>query len=173
MSRKLEKNGLWESSRMMLPEHREALAQRRKPQGQGQAQAQAEAEAATAAVAKPNVPTQEELRLIRNYALLPIMLSIVENNYRNIETSSYALKKLYMTATQALLNLIHADLTQVRKTLKERKIKVHEEERIDGAIGYRFVCRGYEDSFAITRDVVRAEISVKIAEYISVLFRQK
>jgi Icc-related predicted phosphoesterase len=171
MSKKLEKNGLWESSRMMLPEHREALAQRRKPQDQDQDQDQAQA--ATAAVTKPNVPTQEELKLIRNYALLPIMLSIVENNYRNIETSSYALKKLYMAATQALLNLIHADLAQVRKTLKQRKIKVHEEERIDGVIGYRFVCRGYEDSFAIMRDVVRAEISVRIAEYISVLFRQK
>jgi hypothetical protein len=159
MSKKLEKNGLWESSRMMLPEHREALIERRKPQAE--------------ADNKPNVPTHEELKLIRNYALLPIILSIVETNYRKIETSSYPLKKLYITATEQLMSLVHADLVQVKKTLKERNIKVFEDERVDGVIRYRFVCRGYEDRFAMIRDVVRAEISVKIAEYISLLFRQK
>jgi len=30
MSKKLEKNGLWESSRMMLPEHREAIIEQNK-----------------------------------------------------------------------------------------------------------------------------------------------
>ncbi|BFH15030.1 hypothetical protein J6TS7_14890 [Paenibacillus dendritiformis] len=29
MSKKLQKNGLWESSRMMLPQHKEALLNRR------------------------------------------------------------------------------------------------------------------------------------------------
>jgi hypothetical protein len=32
MSKKLEKNGLWESSRMMLPQHREAFIARQKEQ---------------------------------------------------------------------------------------------------------------------------------------------
>jgi hypothetical protein len=34
MSKKLEKNGLWESSRMMLPQHREAFVASRQVQNQ-------------------------------------------------------------------------------------------------------------------------------------------
>lgn len=156
MSKKLEGNGFWESSRMMLPEHREALVQRR----------QAKAEDSP----KRNVPTREEMALIRNYALLPMILSIAESNRRNMETSSYALKKLYITVTGQLMNCIHADLAKVKKALKERDIKVYEDERVDGAIRYRFICRGYEGSLAMTREVVRAEISVKIADYIRIRF---
>jgi hypothetical protein len=160
MSKKLEKNGLWESNRMMLPEHREALLQRRQPKTEQD-------------MNRPNVPTQEELSWIRSCILLPILLSIVENNLQSIKTSSYPLKKLYITATQLLMDLIHSDLVKVKKLLKERNIKVFEDERIDGAIRYRFVCRGYEDSFAIMRDIVRAEISVKLSDYVRVLFKQK
>ncbi len=158
MSKKLDKNGLWESSRMMLPEHREMLVQRRKQPPESQD--------------RPNVPTQEELTLIRNYALLPVMLSVVENNYKRIETSSYPLKKLYIAATQALMNLVHADLSQTRKALKERNIKVFEDERADSAIHYRFICRGYEDKFSLIRDVVKAEISVRMAKYIAKIFSE-
>lgn len=55
--------------------------------------------------------------------------------------------------------------------MKVRNIKVFEEERVDSAIHYRFVCRGYEDTFAMMRDVARAEISVRISRYVSDMFR--
>jgi hypothetical protein len=152
MSKKLEKNGLWESSRMMLPEHREALVRRTQPEPE-----QPE---------RPNVPTREELG---SCALLPVMLSIVETSGRTVAASTSPLKKLYMTATQVLMNLIHADLVQVKKELKARNIRVCEDERIDGAIRYRFICRGYEDSLSLIRDVVRAEIGVKLGSYINVM----
>jgi hypothetical protein len=153
MSKKLEQNGLWESSRMMLPEHRQALIDRTQPERQE----------------RPNVPTREELGLIRSYALLPILLSIVETSARSVEASTSPLKKLFRMATHVLMNLIHADLMQVKKELKSRKIKVYEDEKIDGGIRYRFICRGYEDNFALIRDVVRAEVSVKLGEYIRLM----
>ncbi|WP_281887756.1 hypothetical protein [Paenibacillus sp. YYML68] len=165
MSKKLHNNGLWESSRMMLPEHREALIERRKSK-------QDEAGVEGAPVARPNVPTQEELAWIRSSALLPIMLSIVENNLQTIQTSSYPLKRLYVSATHLLMDAIHADLAKVRKSLKQRGIKVFEDEKIDGAIRYRFICRGYEDSFVMLRDMVRAEISVRLSDYIGGIFQR-
>jgi hypothetical protein len=158
MSKKLEKNGLWESSRMMLPEHRQALVERRAPKAEPPD--------------KPKLPTEEELKLIRSFALLPIVLTIVESNYLSMDNTSSPLKKLYITATQILMNRIHGDLVEVRKALKERGIKVYEDEKNDGTIRFRFICRGYEDSFAMIRDVVRAEISVRISRYIAAVFQE-
>ncbi|MUT66843.1 hypothetical protein [Paenibacillus sp. NEAU-GSW1] len=157
MSKKLEGNGRWESSRMMLPEHREQYLHQREPK-----------------VAKPvPVPVKEELELIRDFVLLPMMLNIVDKNCRDIELSFYSMKALYMKASQVLMNRIETDLASVRRQLKERNIRVFQDEMESegGAIHYRFVCRGYEDRFSMIRDAARAEISVRIAKYIARMFR--
>ncbi|MCQ6558135.1 hypothetical protein [Paenibacillus mendelii] len=161
MSKKLEGNGLWESSRMMLPEHREQLLKLRRES----------AETPQPNIRK-NVPTPEEINLVRDYAILPIILSIIENNRRSIEGSTNSLRKLYVRSASALLDLIHADLARVRKTLRQRNIKVYEEERIDNMISFRFNCRGYEDQFTMIRDIIRAEASVRISKYITILFQK-
>ncbi|MFF2484496.1 hypothetical protein [Paenibacillus sp. NPDC058071] len=155
MSKKLEGNGRWESSRMMLPEHREQFLQQRAPQSPVQ------------------VPTKEELEWVRDCILLPMMLSVVEKNSRDIELSFYSMKPLYIRASHALMTIIHRDLDAVRKELKAHKIKVYQDEMESegGAIHYRFVCRGYEDRFSIIRDVARAEISVGISKYIAKMFK--
>lgn len=156
MSKKLEGNGRWESSRMMLPEHREQYLSRRRGQQEQ---------------VRPGLPSKEEIELVRDYVLLPMILTIVDKNSTAIGLSSYSLKSLYVKASQVLMARIHADMSEVRKKMKTRNIKVFEEERVDSALYYRFVCRGYEETFAIVRDVARAEISVRISRYVSDMFR--
>ncbi|MBJ6363322.1 hypothetical protein ACFOQM_19055 [Paenibacillus sp. GCM10012307] len=151
MSKKLEGNGRWESSRMMLPEHREQYLQMKAAQSE-QPRAQ--------------IPTREELELIRDAVLLPMMLSVVDKNYREMEASTSSLKRLYMVATNVLLNRIHRDLARVKRELRNRSIKVFEDERVDSALHYHFVCRGYENQFAMLRDVIRTEMSVRMTKYI-------
>jgi hypothetical protein len=155
-SKKLSGNGLWESSRMLLPEHREALIQRRKenPPQKGQ------------------IPTIEELVLVKNYAVLPIMLTIVEGNLRKIQIADYSLKKLYIRATNVLIDRVTRDIYETKKLLRELGIKVYEDEKIDGSLRVKFNCRGYEDDIAIIRDVVKSEISIKIQTYIEDMFKQ-
>lgn len=153
MSKKLGGNGRWESSRMLLPEHREQHNDR-----------------GNSDINKSKLPTAEEMESIHQYILLPIMMTIVENNCKTMETSQYALKKLYVAASQVLINLLHQDLVATRKKLRERNIKVFEEETVDSALHYRYICRGYEDKFSMMRDLVRAEISIRFSSYISKIF---
>lgn len=164
MSKKLENNGLWESSRMMLPEHRNALINRSLP---------AEQEEHSQTATKARLPTEEDLKLIRTYALLPIILTIVETNYHTIKSApTTPLKKMYVRATQLLINMIQEDLAQIRKDIKQRHISVYEEERSEGSLRFRFVYHGYENHFSMLRDVVRAEVSVRIAQYMNAVFRE-
>ncbi len=60
---------------MTLPEQREALIKRREP------------------AESHRVPTKEELTLIRAYAILPAIVNVVEKNLKQIEFSTYSLKK--------------------------------------------------------------------------------
>ncbi|WP_338043944.1 hypothetical protein [Paenibacillus lutrae] len=157
-SKKLSGNGLWESSRMLLPEHREALIQRRKEHPEQRSQ----------------MAVLEELVLIKNYAILPIMLTVVETSLRKTQTqvTDNALKKLYLVAANILIDRIVRDISETKKLLREQGIKVYEDEKIDGNLRVKFICRGYEDDIAIVRDVVKSEISIKIQRYIEEIAQQ-
>lgn len=148
-SKKLSGNGLWESSRMMLPQHREALAQRRKE--------------SPPSAKRP--PTFEELALIKNFAALPIVLAVAEENLRKMELAAYPLKKLYVAVTKILIDRVIRDMMETKKLLRGQGIKVYEDEKTDGVLRIKFNCRGYEDDIAITRDAVKAEIAVKLQKY--------
>jgi len=158
MSKKLQGNGLWDSSKMMLHEHKAALLERQLPDSERSL--------------RGHLPTQEELRLVRSCALLPMMIGIVEANRRSMEVSSYPLKTLYISATHILLSRLYDELTQVKRTLKEHRIQIREEEHVDGALHYCFVCRGYEDRLTLIRDMARAEISTRIGQHINAIFQQ-
>jgi len=152
---KLDANGRWESNRIILPEHREALIERKQPKP---------------VLRQP--PNNEELQLIKDYILLPMLLTFTTNGRVKAEKIEHMMQELFLLATDALTNLITSDLTHVRKSLRAANIKVWEDEQIDGTMWYRYLCRGYEDRFALTRDLVRAEMSVRLGKYFSEVFRK-
>ncbi|MCR8845283.1 hypothetical protein NQ117_16480 [Paenibacillus sp. SC116] len=153
MSKKLEKNGLWESSRMMLPQHKESVQHRL-----GQK-----------AAAQPSRPTTEEMNMMKDFVLLPIMHSIIMRRAIEMERSSETLRALYTKVAKLLARTMYEDLRKVKRSLMERNIRVVEEEKDDQMVRYRYVCRQYEDSFVITRDYMRAEASKRIGRYAEAL----
>jgi len=151
---KLDDNGRWESSRIILPEHREALIERKQP--------------------KPvlrEAPRKEELELIKDYVLLPMLLTFTANGRVKAEKIEHIMQELFVMAIDTLSDRISSDLTLVRKVLRSASIKVWEDEQIDGTMWYRYVCRGYEDRFPITRELVRAEMSVRLGKYFSAILK--
>lgn len=131
----------------MSPEHSTTLQQRHQQQS------------------KSTVPTKEELEAIRDFVLLPMLLSIVEKNKQEIERTSYSMKTIFVKAANMIQNHITNDLQKVRKLLKERNIKVFEDEMIDSNLRYKYICRGYEDKFVLIRDVARAELMKRLGKY--------
>ena len=58
-------------------------------------------------------------------------------------------------------------------TLKVRDIRVLDDGQNTkmNARSYSIICRGYRDEFPMIREVMRAEISVRLGRYIAELFR--
>ncbi|NOV03241.1 hypothetical protein [Paenibacillus planticolens] len=152
MSKKLEKNGLWESSRMMLPQHREALQNLR-----------------SGRPAPASRPTAEDIGIMRDYVLLPLMHGMIKRKAVEIEKSAETLRQLYARVAHALAAQIQADVSETKTKMMNRSIQLMEEEKNDRAIHYRYVCRGHEDTLIIAKDYMRAEMSVRTARYIDQL----
>ncbi|MDD9270199.1 hypothetical protein ACFPES_24380 [Paenibacillus sp. GCM10023248] len=152
MSKKLEKNGLWESSRMMLPQHREALQNQRSDRH-----------------APANRPTAEDIGIMRDYVLLPFMHGMIKRKADEIGRSAETLRQLYSRVTYLLAAQIQADFSETKTKMMHRSIQLFEEEKNDRAIHYRYICRGHEDALIIAKDYMRAEMSVRTARYIDQL----
>ncbi|SDD97927.1 hypothetical protein SAMN02799630_04308 [Paenibacillus sp. UNCCL117] len=153
MSKKLQGNGLWESHRMMLPQHKE--------------QSMLNEDNQTSPSAKP--PTSKEFEMMRDSVVLSVALQIVEKKSIEMETSSHMLQLLYSAAAKVLVQMMREDMRKLKKHLLEKHIRVYEAAKDDASLHYRFVCRGQEDGFTMTREFMRGEISRRIGSYVKKL----
>lgn len=150
MTKKLEGNGLWESSRMMLPQHKDQSMQLQN--------------GIPAAPSEP--PTKKEIEVMRDYVILPVALKIIEKKRMEIEVSSETLRGLYTAAANVLAKSIREDMYHSKKVLLESDIRVFEDSKDDNELHYRYTCRGRVDRFVMTKDFMRAEVSTRIGRYV-------
>ncbi|RED86224.1 hypothetical protein DFP98_10376 [Cohnella phaseoli] len=54
----------------------------------------------------------------------------------------------------------------VRRELKKRNIKILSDQTQDDIVYNRYLCRGYENTFGMTREVIRAEIGKHLAKVV-------
>jgi hypothetical protein len=144
---KLDGNGRWES-KMVLTEHVDQYGKRNEPKN-------------------TNRPTTEELTMVRDYVLMPHMLTMVQKAADEIKNSSNILRRHFMVSTQILMDRITKDMYLVRKELTKRNIKVISDDQVDLVVYHKIICRGYEERFGMMRDVVRSEISVRLTKYLT------
>ncbi|MBD2845983.1 hypothetical protein IDH44_12330 [Paenibacillus sp. IB182496] len=143
---KLDGNVRWQS-KMLLTEHQEQYESRHDSKAAGRA-------------------TPEELTMIRDHVLLPHLLTILQSSMNKLEHAPNVLNKLFAAMGRQLMNRVSKDMYALRRELRRRNIKILNDEQADLVVYYRYVCRGYEDRFGIVREVMRAEISLRLTRYV-------
>lgn len=146
---KLDGNERWKS-KMLLTEHAEQYEDQHRSQGS-------------------SIITAEERRLLRDYTLLPHMEKMVQKSISDVEYSNNLFKRLHLMVNQYILNRIIGDSYKLRRELKQRNIRILNEEQADMVVYYHYYCRGYQERFGMTRDVMRSEISLRLTKYSSEL----
>ncbi|AIQ31853.1 MULTISPECIES: hypothetical protein [Paenibacillus] len=109
--------------------------------------------------------TVEERTMVRDLILLPYIDTMVSRSLKEIELSSSILKRAFVIAGQAIQRRIMQDTYQLQKELKQRNIKVLPDEQEEFLVYHKILCRGYQERFGLTRDVMRTEISLRLTKY--------
>lgn len=109
--------------------------------------------------------TMEERTMVRDLILLPYLDTMVSKSLKELEHSTGILRRAYMLAGQAIQRRIMQDTYQLQKGLKQRNIRVLPDEQEEFLIYYKIFCRGYQERFGLTRDVMRTEISLRLTRY--------
>lgn len=142
---KLNGNERWKS-KMLMTEHVDQYAQKQENEGR-------------------RTITVEERTMVRDLILLPYIDTMVGKSLKEIELSSSILQRAFVLAGQAIQHRIMQDTYQLQKELKQRNIKVVADEQEDFLVYYKIFCRGYQERFGLTRDVMRTEISLRLTRY--------
>lgn len=83
--------------------------------------------------------------MIEKAIYFPMVITIFNRDLKAIETGGFKLKKPYQKLVEAALIRVQKDLTEVRKYLRDEKIKVSEIQRDQTFTMYCFIYKGYEE----------------------------
>lgn len=139
---------------MMLPEHREILVERRKPEAKGQEE----------------VLPSADWRLVRQAVILPAALSVLRGNIKRLQVFHSPLHKLYVQATLVLIDCLIRDEAEVKQELAAKGIRLLEQASEGDMLHCRCMYRGVENSFDFTRDALRQEVAKQLRHSIAALF---
>jgi glucan biosynthesis protein len=114
--------------------------------------------------------TDEELKLIQDAIILPLMKKMLAKKMSEIEYSPQPLRKLYLRVTEIVLDRVQKDLVEVKKQLRKSDIRVWQDENISvKEFRYHYLVRGYQFTFDMLRDKVKAEISMRLPKYVNLV----
>ncbi|MFD2116304.1 hypothetical protein ACFSTH_08545 [Paenibacillus yanchengensis] len=143
---KLDGNERWKG-KMLLTEHQEQYDQR---------------QVIKSAAGRP---TSEELDMIRDLVVLPHLITMIQKSLEDMAFSKITLKGVVIRCLEVIMFKITDDYYVLKRELKQRNIKVSDEETNDGILYYRYYCRGYEEKFGIVRETLRSDVTLKLTKY--------
>lgn len=140
---KLDGNGRW-GTKMLLTEHQEQYQNRDNKISKG--------------------VTTDEIKLIREYVLLPHTLTMLQKSLDDLKRSRIMLHQIMEQFIIKVMDEVSGELYRVRRELKQHDIKVLSDESHDDIVYTRYICRGYENRFGMTREIMRSEIGVHLSQ---------
>lgn len=115
--------------------------------------------------------TEEDLQLVKEYILLPILLDVLERDITAIGKVKLKMDVIYEKTLRQAQDQIIADVSMLRKNLRERGIKVYEQQRTKLYVEARYLCRGYHHNFSMLWGLVKAELYKYLSMYLHIDLR--
>ncbi|TCZ79394.1 hypothetical protein E0485_05905 [Paenibacillus albiflavus] len=116
----------------------------------------------------PPMQTVDEPSLVKSYVLLPLLMDVLERDMATLAIVNLKLPLVYITCLQSAQDAIMAELATLKGQLRNKGIKVYQQERTKQALDVRYLCRGYHHQFTMLWTVVKPEIERMLSEFMQV-----
>lgn len=115
------------------------------------------------------LPSDQELQLIKNYIILPLVMNVFERDKNRIKDQQlFKTYKPYVDKLEMVMDEISKDLARVRTELRKKGIKVYDGEKVEKELKYEYLCRGYMGTFSILLLTLRSDIEIVMSHYLGV-----
>ena len=110
----------------------------------------------------PMEKTEEELLMVKQSLILPIVLDVLAHDIRVLQGSTAKMNGLYVKYLHSLQDQVSLELYHLRRQLRQKGIKVFRQERAKKGLEAEYLCRGYEHQFMMLWGVVKAEVEIAL-----------
>lgn len=105
--------------------------------------------------------------LIEKGLFLPMAAAILNRDLEALDSCPFKLKQPYKQLISCSLKLAQKDLSDVRKELRKRKIKIYEVERDEAFTLYICTINGYEEKHRYFNPRIREQVTALLEYYLS------
>jgi hypothetical protein len=112
--------------------------------------------------------TKEDFQYVKDYLLLPVILDVLERDIKTLDSLQLKMPDIYIRALKRIQDQVTTDLSEIRKVLRARGMKVYEQSRTKTGIEASYLCRGYQHSFAMLWVNVRSEVKLKLSKHMNI-----
>ncbi|MEC0243515.1 hypothetical protein P4H66_27225 [Paenibacillus dokdonensis] len=116
----------------------------------------------------PPAPAEEDTLLVKTYLLHVILLDVLERDIRTLGTLALKLPDVYIRGLSGVQNRVIYRLTAIRKDMRNRGIRVYEENRNTKGVEALYLCRGYQRRFFMLWSYVKAETASELCVYLGI-----
>ncbi|ASA22642.1 hypothetical protein [Paenibacillus donghaensis] len=113
-------------------------------------------------------PTGDELEFIKQYLEIPFLLDILEDNITKMKGAEFRLGDIFLFHLVKLQDKLTLELAEIRKQMRNKGMKVIDTKRTKVEIRTKYLCRGYTGSMVLLLDRVKADLSMKLCELLSI-----
>ncbi len=110
---------------------------------------------------------QHEIKLVKDFVLLPVLLDVLQRDLQAIQTVRIRLAPLFARMLRETQPLVFRELAAVKQELRVRGIRVYEQRRTPQRLEVKYKCRGYDHRLHLLWGIVRAELLEKMEYYLS------
>lgn len=114
---------------------------------------------------KPPMLNQEELRMVKESILIPVMLEYLQSDIDTAHSAGFKLDLILIRGLQKVQDDILTEHYWLKKQLRERGIKVLPEQQTRTGIEADYLCRGYQHHMTLLWGTVRTEALKKASQY--------
>ncbi|MEI7027487.1 hypothetical protein [Paenibacillus sp. y28] len=112
------------------------------------------------------MPAAEDMQLVKDYLLLPVLLEVLERDMSILQTLKLKMPAPYVRTLRGVQDQVTSDLASVRTRLRQRGVKVYEERRTAAGIEAMYLCRGYHYPFSMLWSLIKAEVEQRLNRYL-------
>lgn len=113
------------------------------------------------------IPLEDtELKLIREFIAIPIVLTVFERDKKIIESSTIKTKSPYIDTINRGMDQAHKDLVETRRSMRAIKLKMQLIDKPETGLTYLIVYNGYEHRKTYLWEKIKIDVEIKMRQYL-------
>jgi len=109
---------------------------------------------------------EKERDILEQAIYLPMVLTILERDLQIIEMSAFKLKRPYLDLIEETMKVIQKDLADVKRFMKQNKLKVEKLKQDEAFTMYLFLYHGYEEQHNYFNPRIRNKVQELMTYYL-------